>query len=103
MTKCIKMGMIYAHRSLAHHNSTVIEDELQEIDRRMMMMMKKINREVIVTTIKNEVIDLIMRSLLLTLYPVISLEVTTFILTTTVRTVSLQIKSEFHLRTWKLL
>jgi len=50
MTKCIKMGMIYAHRSLAHHNSTVIEDELQEIDRRMMMM--KINREVIVTTIK---------------------------------------------------
>ena len=85
--------MIYAHRSLAHHNSTVIEDELQEIDRRMMMMMKKINREVIVTTIKNEVIDLIMRSLLLTLYPVISLEVTTFILTTTVRTVSLQIKT----------
>jgi hypothetical protein len=55
MTKCIKMGMIYAHRSLAHHSSTVIEDELQEIDRRMMMM--KINREVIVTTI-NEVIDL---------------------------------------------
>jgi len=55
MTKCIKMGMIYAHRSLAHHNSTVIEDELQEIDRRMMMM--KINREVIVTTI-NEVTDL---------------------------------------------
>ena len=88
MTKCIKMGMIYAHRSLAHHNSTVIEDELQEIDRRMMMM--KINREVIVTTIKNEVIDLIMRSLLLTLYPVISVEVTTFILTTTVRTVSLK-------------
>jgi hypothetical protein len=82
--------MIYAHRSLAHHNSTVIEDELQEIDRRMMMM--KINREVIVTTI-NEVIDLYMRSLLLTLYPVISVEVTTFILTTTVRTVSLQIKT----------
>lgn len=100
MTKCIKMGMIYAHRSLAHHNSTVIEDELQEIDRRMMMM--KINREVIVTTI-NEVIDLNMRSLLLTLYPVISVEVTTFILTTTVRTVSLQIKSEFHRQTWKLL
>jgi hypothetical protein len=37
-------------RSLAHHNLTVIEDELQEIDRRMMMM--KINSEVIVTTIK---------------------------------------------------
>ena len=51
MTKCIEMGMIYANRSLAHHNSTVIEDELQEIDRRMMMMMMKINREVIVTTI----------------------------------------------------
>ena len=94
--------MIYAHRSLAHHNSTVIEDELQEIDRRMMMM--KINREVIVTTITlNEVIKLNMRSLLLTLYPVISLEVTTFILTTTVRTVRLQIKSEFHRQTWKLL